>query len=85
MPKIEIDKFEYYTYTLRLEAKASLDMLVLSWNKRKQLQQYEMITQTARNDFMNAIMASLPIPLQQVRANDTIRGSGDLGPYLGWS
>jgi hypothetical protein len=66
MPTINIDNQSYDTETLSDEAKAQLEMLIASENKLRELQRDVMITQTARNAYLNALKASLPTPMEQV-------------------
>lgn len=69
MPAIKIDNIEYDIDAMSQETKASLEMLVLSESKLKQLEQEVALIQTARNAYLNVLKAALPTPL----ANDTLR------------
>lgn len=74
MPIIKIDNIDYDTEKLSPEAKAQLEMLVVTENKIRQLQQDVLIAQTAYNAYAAALKAALPSPLEQLQGNgDTIK------------
>jgi hypothetical protein len=68
MPTIKIDDREYDIDQLPPEARQQFDMLVATENKLRELQRDTMITQTARNAYLNALKAALPTPMEETLA-----------------
>ncbi|NBP36165.1 MAG: hypothetical protein EBV01_12285 [Betaproteobacteria bacterium] len=59
MAKVNIDGVDYDTDTMSQEAKARLEMLVLTEQKIRQLQSEVAMLQTARQAYASALKASL--------------------------
>lgn len=71
--KITIDGVEYALSSLSAEAKGQLQMLQVTEQEIKRLQTQLAIAQTARNAYTKALLASLPSPLEQAQASDTLK------------
>lgn len=73
MSKISFNDVEYDVDSLSDDAKAQLEMLVLTENKLRELQQETMMVQTARNAYAQELQRLLPTPLQQAQSAETLK------------
>lgn len=73
MSKISFNDVEYDVESLSDEAKAQFEMLVLTENKLRELQQETVMLQTARNAYAHELQRLLPTALQQAQASETLK------------
>ena len=73
MPIIKIDNVDYDTDTLSNEAKAQLVSLQFCDQELQRLQLQTAAYQTARLAYAKALQASLPTPLEQAQASETLQ------------
>ena len=73
MPIIKIDNVDYDTDTLSNEAKAQLVSMQFCDQELQRLQLQTAAYQTARIAYAKALQASLPTPLEQAQASETLQ------------